>query len=259
MRTILLIALLTMSFGMTIVSLLVIRMTVRDQIHAELEQDLQHSIQTYLNLELQRREMLAREAALVADLPSLKSLMTTEDRRTIEDAGLEFWEVSGSDFMALADPTGQLISHYARGPVLNRTLVSEVLSQPIGEPLEPKPVAVGERLYEMVAQPITFGSQAKGTVLGYVVIGYAIDRNVAREVSEAASAEVAFAVNKRIVVDTLASPLDKSLKQQFSRLPVLSAETNGKDILLDRRNIWRHRFLSHRNQTEPNTTTCNSL
>ena len=217
MRTILLIVLLAMSLGMTTVSLLVMRMTVRDQVHAELEQDLQHSIRTYLNLEQQRRKMLEREAALVADLPSLKSLMTTQDRRTINDAGIEFWKVSGSDFMALADPSGQLVAHYAKASAETDTLVSGALFKAMGEPLEPHPVVVGNRLYEIVAQPITFGSQTDGTVLGYVAVGYAIDRNVAREVSEAAAADVAVAVNGRVLVDTLPPSLEQDLKQQFGR------------------------------------------
>ena len=239
MRTILLIVLLTMSFGMTTVSLLIIRMTVRDQVHAELEQDLQHSIRTYLNLEQQRREMLLHEAALVADLPSLKSLMTTEDRATINDAGMEFWKVSGSDFMALADPSGQLITHYAKAPNVDHTPVSAALSNSIIEPLEPHPVVVGNRLYEMVAQPITFGSQANGTMLGYVALGYAIDQNVARQVSEAAAADVAFAVGGKVLVDTLPPSLDEELKQQFGRLPVLPVETRGKDI-----NLGKEQYLA---------------
>ena len=230
MRTILLFALLAMTFAVTAISLFVIRVTVRRQVHVQLEQDLQHSLKTYLNLERQRRDMLAREAALVADLPSLKSLMTAEDHKTIEDAGLEFWRVSGSDFFALADPEGRLIAYYARGPALSRNLVSEVMSESIGEPLNPHPVALGDRLYEMVAQPITFGSQTEGTVLGYVAIGFAIDETVAREVSEAAAAEVAFSIDGRIVVDTLPGALDHDLQKQ-SGLQTTS-ETTGKDIRL---------------------------
>jgi signal transduction histidine kinase len=232
MRTILLIALVAMSFGMTTVSLYVIRVTVRDEIHAGLEQDLQHSMKTYLNLERQRRDMLAREAALVADLPSLKSLMTTEDRRTIEDGGLEFWRVSGSDFFALADPNGHLIVHYARGPALSRDAVTPILPECAMEARPPRPVAVGDRLYEMVAQPITFGSRTAGTLLGCAVIGFAIDEGVAHEVGEAADADVAFAVDKRIVVNTLPAPLGLELMQQLKLSTIPSQQTLGIDTHL---------------------------
>ena len=61
MRTTLLIPLLLLSFGCTVVSLLVIRKIVQQQVRANLDSDLRHSVQTYQNLKRQRRELLARE------------------------------------------------------------------------------------------------------------------------------------------------------------------------------------------------------
>ena len=107
MRTTLLIPLLILSFGCTVLSLLVIRTIVQQQTRTNFASDLQHSVKTYRNFQRQQRELLARESALLADLPSLKSLMTTYDQRTIEDGGVEFWQVSGSDFFALLDPEGK--------------------------------------------------------------------------------------------------------------------------------------------------------
>lgn len=239
MRTILLIALLALSFGLTAISLFVIRITVRQQIHANLEQDLDHSVKTYLNLERQRSEMLSREAALLADLPSLKSLMASQDSRTIEDAGVEFWKVSGSDFLALTDTRGRLVAHYARGPVIDHKAVDLAIGQSSESQLsEPQPIAIGDRLYEIVAQPIYFGSQADGSLLGYVAIGHAIDQRVAHEVSEAAAADVAFSLNGAVVASTLATPLEQALQPLAANAPTepdpASSLTLGTDIRLGR-------------------------
>src|SRR5580704_4302984 len=119
MRTTLLIPLLVLSFGCTLLSLLVIRTIVQQQTKTDLASDLRHSVKTYQNIQHQQRELLARESALLADLPSLKSLMTTYDPRTIADGGIEFWQVSGCDFFALLDQNGKLIVSYNRGPALN--------------------------------------------------------------------------------------------------------------------------------------------
>src|ERR1700721_4277616 len=127
MRTTLLIPLLVLSFGCTLLSLLVIRTIVQQQTQTNLASDLQHSVKTYRNLQHQQRELLARESALLADLPSLKSLMTTYDPRTIEDGGVEFWQVSGCDFFALLDQNGKLIAAYNRGPALDRSGVARSL------------------------------------------------------------------------------------------------------------------------------------
>src|SRR5580692_11276611 len=100
MRTTLLIPLLLLCFGFTPVSLLILQAIVRNQVRASLASDLQHSVETYQNLAQQRRELLVRESELLADLPTLKALMTA-DSRTIADGGAEFWRVSGSDLFAL--------------------------------------------------------------------------------------------------------------------------------------------------------------
>src|ERR1039457_5341546 len=90
MRTTLLIPLLLLCFGCAPVSLLILQTIVRQQVRASLTSDLQHSVQTYQNLARQRREQLVRESALLADLPSLKALMTA-DSPTITDEGSRFW------------------------------------------------------------------------------------------------------------------------------------------------------------------------
>ena len=121
MRTTLLLSLLAVSFGLTALSLIVIHTELKKQIRLTLASDLHRSIATFQNLQQQRREMLSREAGLLADLPSLKALMTVMLRpgpgndRTVRDGGLEFWKVSGAAFFALAEPTGKVIARYEKG------------------------------------------------------------------------------------------------------------------------------------------------
>ena len=210
MRTTLLIPLLILSFGCTLLSLLVIRTIVQQQTQSNLASDLQHSVKTYRNFQHQQRELLARESALLADLPSLKSLMTTYDPRTIEDGGVEFWQVSGSDFFALLDQNGKLIAAYNKGPLLNRAGVAQGLEAgPHWS--DPFQLALNDRIYEISAQPLYFGPKEHGTLLGFVAVGYTIDEHVARAVSEAAAAEVTFTVDGKVVVSTLNPSLQEEL------------------------------------------------
>jgi signal transduction histidine kinase len=201
MRTTLLIPLFALSFGCSLVSLLVIRTIVLQQVKASLASDLQHSVKTYKNLQRQRRELLSRESALLADLPSLKALMTAPDARTIEDGGREFWQVGGSDFFALLDSSGKLIAVYNHGPALTPSRVENKLEQSLRRPEEPVLLSLEGRLYEVSTKPLLFGDA--GTQLGYVAVGYAIDEQVAREVSEAAAAEVAFVADGNVIASTL--------------------------------------------------------
>ena len=230
MRTTLLIPLLLLSFGCTVGSLLVIRTIVQQQVRANLDLDLRHSVKTYQNLQHQRRELLARESALLADLPSLKALMTAPDNRTIEDAGAEFWKVSGSDLFALLSPEGKLIAVYGNGPSLDRHTVEQGLSASLRGPEGTALLVLDNRLYEISTQVLYFGDRSKGTQLGFVAVGYAIDEQVAQEVSEASAAEVAFAVGGRVVASTLSAELQQQLISQAGDL--LRSPTESKNIRL---------------------------
>jgi hypothetical protein len=125
MRTTLLLSLLTVSFGLTALSLIVIHTSLQKQIRQALALDLHRSIATFENLQDQRREMLDREATLLADLPSLKALMTVllrparGNERTVRDQGVEFWRDSGAAFFALAEPNGKVIARYERTAAAN--------------------------------------------------------------------------------------------------------------------------------------------
>lgn len=217
MRTTLLIPLLLLSFGLTPISLLILRTIVKQQARAGLASDLQHSVQTYQNLARQRRELLVRESSLLADLPSLKALMTA-DSRTIADGGSEFWQVSGSEFFALLDRNSKLIAVYNHGAPLDRSKVDQGLESGLRRAEDPVLLAIDGRLYEVSTQPLVFGDKDQGSPLGLVAVGYAVDEGVAREVSEAAAAEVTFTVGNSVVASTLQPALERQLAGEEGEL-----------------------------------------
>jgi signal transduction histidine kinase len=181
MRTTLMVSLLAVSLGLTATCLLIIRISVQQEIRKGLDSDLDHSLSTFRNIARQRNEMLSREAALLADLPSLKALMTTQDAQTIQDGSPEFWTVSGSDFFALSSQNGRIFTHLNRGPTLDDALVSHGLQACMADLEDPCLIAFGKSLYELSIRPLYFGSPANDSQLGYVIIGYAIDHQVAQE------------------------------------------------------------------------------
>jgi len=251
-RTTLLIPLLVLSFGCTLLSLLVIRTLVQRQAKASLASDLRHSVMTYQNLERQRRQMLLNESALVADLPSLKALMTTHDARTIEDGGSEFWDVSGSDLFALLDQNGQLIVYYSRGVTLNRTSVEQALKTALQRSDDVTIHSVDGRLYELAIAPLVFGEKATGTRLGFVATAYAIDELVAREVSQASAAEVAFTTGQQVVASTLKPDLEHQFLSQLNS--VLHSSPEGSRI-----HLGDEDYLATSVCLQPSSTTADAL
>jgi signal transduction histidine kinase len=236
MRMTLLLSLLAVSFGLTALSLVVIHTSLRRQIHQALVSDLQRSIITFQNLQMHRREMLRREAALLADLPSLKALMTVllrpgpAEERTVRDGGLEFWRVSGAAFFALADANGRVIARYEKSlpPAVPET--PRGLPQGLVTSSRPQYVLNGDRLYEVISEPLYFGSPTEGSLLGYVAIGYAIDNQVAQEVGQAAAAQVVFPADGAIVASTLDANKIKEFLQ--SEPSLLNGTVDGADVRL---------------------------
>jgi signal transduction histidine kinase len=174
-------------------------------VHSNLQADLGHSVETFQDLEAGRLASLQRENALMAALPSLKALMTTNDPRTIADDAVDFWKTSGSSLFALADADQRVQAAYATGAENTDTLRRD-LDKAIADPSRHYLMS-GGRLFEYSVRPIYFGSQTSGTLLGYVISGYVIDRDFLREVGRGAGADAAFFAGSTVAVTTL--PEDK--------------------------------------------------
>lgn len=203
MRTTLLVCLVSISFGVIALSLAIVHNFLQKQVHRDISADLERSISTLRNIQAQRQQMLAREVSLLSALPVLKSLMTTSDERTIRDVAADFYELSGGDLFALADDNGRPVALYEGGASRDPSAIPQFLIPQLRGDLQPRYVVVRENLFEVSVQPLYFGPAASGTRLGYVLLGYSVDRRLAEEVSQATSAEVIFYANKAIVATTL--------------------------------------------------------
>ena len=202
-------------------SLLIVRSRVRRQAAQSLSADLIRSLATFQNLQLQRREALIHENALLADLPSLKALMTTGDQRTIADGATEFWKVSGSDLFALADKNGRVLTTYTRGAIASPQ-VQTSLQRLMGDQGKHY-LAVDAQLFDYAVRPLFFGKESSGVLLGYVISGYAVDRDFVHIMSQAAAAQASFIASGR----PLSSTLSAERQQQLARSPFAHRAHNG--------------------------------
>lgn len=236
MRTMLLLSLAALAMAMTAIFLSMVHLTIERRVRADLVLDMQHSLETFRNLQEQKQRLLLRETSLLSELPSLKAVMTTSDPATIRDAAVEFWHLSGKDFFALTDPEGRLEANYAGGIALDNTDVEAALRESLSAPGSPRLFASNGRLFEITSRALTFGSGEPATPLGFVTVGYELDQKVAGEVSQAAAAEVVFAVDGNIVAGTLPQALRRELASTGGTLllrPVDTLETRiGKERYL---------------------------
>ena len=190
-------------------SLLIVRSRVRQQATQDLSADLARSLITFQNLQRQRRDALNHENALLANLPILKALMTTNDKRTIADGALDLWKVAGSDLFGLADRNGHVLTVNTQGKAPS-TALGIALEKTIARPSQHY-VTTDERLFDVSVRPLYFGDETRGTLLGYVISGYQIDSNVLRLISHASEDDATFLAGANILASTLSAQHQQEL------------------------------------------------
>ena len=202
-RVLLILAMSLVTMGTTFVSMFAIRQPLQNLITQNLSADLARSLATFQSVQAQRLAALDRENALLADLPSLKALMTTNDERTIVDGGEEFWKISGNELLALADRDGNVKAAYTTGSSADvdfRANLSRFLVSPKANYLVNK-----RGLYGCSVQPIYFGGRSDGTLLGYVISGFAIDHNAVLSLSRATNVHAVFRSGEKNIASSFSA------------------------------------------------------
>ncbi len=199
-RFVLIASLVLVVTSVTFLSLWLVRSRLQAQVLQEFSSDLLKSSAAFRAADAERLTWLRHENALLADLPSLKALMTTADENTVVDGGERFWNVAGSDLFGLANSDADIVALYTRGLPPGKHL-RHALSQVIA--LREKHFVLAEgRLFEFSVQPFYFGDEQTGTLLGYVITGYAVDSTLVRQTSSISPAEVTF-VSDGVVTSTV--------------------------------------------------------
>ena len=200
------------SAGLTAVSLLVVQRIVERQVRLNLRVDLANSVETFRNFQKERQDSLARSAALMADLPVLKSLMTSRHAPTIQDGSTELFRLSGGDLFALMDRQNQVVGFHTRAPGITQEQAQLVWEHRHETDSTRQWWIASGHLYEVFLAPI-YLPQADNLQLGTLAIGYEIDRDLAHELARVAAGQVAIVCDGREVASTI-NPFDIATLQR---------------------------------------------
>jgi signal transduction histidine kinase len=239
LRTKFLFSLLLVGVGLTAGTLFVARQTAEKQVRLQIFQDLRNSVYTFENVQREREQSLSHFAALMADLPILKALMTTDHAATIQDGSQALWNNAGSDVFVLADRSGKVVAVHSKAPDFRRESAQESLTNSLGQEKAGRWWFGNKHLYEVSIQPIFVGPHSDNRILGYLVVGYEIDDGVARELSQVAASQVAFLYGDTLVRSTLSPLQETDLIQQAPSLT--DSRLQPKEIQLG-----QERFLATR-------------
>jgi len=215
LRTQLLIATLLLIGALTSASLLIVRYTVRSQVDHQVQAGVSASIQAFRSVQRQREPQLSRSAALLAELPTLKALMTT-DAPTIQDGATPFFRLSLSDLMVLSDNSGKVMALHMSRPGWTREAAERHLKMSIDKGASANWWYDEGRLYWVFLRPITAGNGPGERQLGLIAVGYQIDESFAEQLARVAGSQIALASNSDVIATTLTPADEQGLKPRLS-------------------------------------------
>jgi signal transduction histidine kinase len=231
LRTKYLIAVLLVSAGLTTGSLIAARRVITRQIHQQIMQDLRNSVATFENVQHEREADLTRSARLIADLPIVRALMTTEHAATIQDGSKEIWRSSGASVLVFANPNGKVLALQSES-LHNDDCVQNAFARSLTDPSSTHWWFCGGHLLEIATQPIYVGAAAQAHVVGSLAVGSEIDDQVARQLSQVAGSQVVFGVGNNLLRSTL-SPAKQDRLSQLQFAPSSLTQVRGQEVQID--------------------------
>jgi signal transduction histidine kinase len=214
LRTQLLIATLVIICALLGSLLLIVRHSVRSQIDEGVQESTNESLRAFENVQQERDLQLSRTAAMLAELPPLKALMTTEHALTIQDASGPLWKLAGSQLFLLAGPDGHVLGFHGTNPRWKTDVAEENLARSV-EQGEAAAWWYGEgQLYRVFLRPITSGTDNELRQLGIMAVGYQIDATVAAQLALVSGSQIALTTGDKIIASTF-SPADQAQLEQL--------------------------------------------
>jgi signal transduction histidine kinase/CheY-like chemotaxis protein len=229
LRTKFLLSLLAVTAGLTAATLSVVSYKVQNRVRQSFRDELHNSVDTYKTFSQQRETSLIRSAQMLANLPNVRALMTTEDRTTIQDESFNIWKLSGGDLLVLANRSGEIVGLQTRANDFGRAQAQTSLRTSLESGESRNWWFGGGHLYEVWLQPIYFGAADQENVMGLLAVGHEIDESKAREFSRVVSSEIIFQCGNTVVASTL-PPIENV---NFSKLLNMDAAQHDVTSELD--------------------------
>jgi signal transduction histidine kinase/ActR/RegA family two-component response regulator len=227
LRTKFLLSLLAITAGLTAATLFVVSYTVQQKIRENLQLDLRGSVNTYRSFEQQRQATMTQASGLLANLPTVRALMTTRDPATIQDASADVWRLSGNDLLAMADRSGNLVALKTNATSFARSTAQALLRHSLDKGDSRDWWFGGGHLFEVWIQPIYFGPPSENSTIGFLAVADDIDSNSARNFSTIVSGDVAFFSDDVLVAANLRPDQQNDLllgHRPLSRSPAVPSQ-----------------------------------
>ena len=233
LRTQLFLATLLTIFGLTGGVLFIIRHTIKVETEQQVRDGTQESVRAFESVQRQREQQLSRTAAMLADLPTLKALMTTQHALTIQDASTSLWKLGGSDLFVLALPGREIVALHMTKSGLPPEVAERDLKRSIEQGEDTSWWYDNGRLYEVFLRSITAGAGASSQELGFLAIGYQVDSSVAAQLALAVSNQIALSTGNDLIASTLPAQDEAAMQRKLRQNDAQLDSSASREVSLD--------------------------
>lgn len=230
LRTELLIATLLIICALLGTLLFVVRHTVRSEIAKEVQESTNESLSAFKNVQQEREQQLSRTAAMLAELPPLKALMTTQHALTIQDASESLWKLAGSQLFLVAKPDGHVLGLHVTEPGWTSEDAETNLLNSLEQGDDAAWWYAKDQLYRVFLRPITAGTDNDRRQLGILAVGYQIDSTVAEQLSLVSGSQIALTTGDKIIAATLSAVDQMELDRWIEKTPRAQDSTQEIDL-----------------------------
>lgn len=168
LRAKLLVSILAVVFLLTGAVLVGVQARMKRHVREDVVSTLRLESAAYADFVRVRREQTQQSAAMIAEQPSIKALLSTNDPLTVQDASSEILESSGADLLILENPNGGILAFHARSKGTAAMAPEGLMQVSVGDQ---DWWAAGGRLYDVSFAAITSGSGEDRRSLGRVALG----------------------------------------------------------------------------------------
>jgi signal transduction histidine kinase len=217
LKTQLLISTLLVICALTGAMLLIVRHTVRAEIDDQVRDSVAASVRAFESVQNQRQDQLSRTTAMLAELPTLKALMTTNHAPTIRDGSQPFWQLAGSDLFLVANPKGDVMALHSKKSGLNGADVEKDLTRSLDSNEDAAWWFADDQLYWVFIRPITAGSGSDTKQLGALAIGYQVDSTVAEQLALVAGGKIVLVTGSKVIASTLSPREEGELQDHLGQ------------------------------------------
>ena len=199
------------SFVLCAASLLIVRASVQRDVERRTQDAVGSSVRAFTQFQRQEDAQLLHTAALLAKLPGFPSVFTPRDPRSVQNEAREFWALSGSDMLLLANAHGEVIAAHSNGQELNVASAQQLLKNSLADQEEQIGWwQSGNALYRVCIRAITVTSGNDQHFLGTLVLGKQIDNAVAEQIRHFSGNEITLISGSSVIASTL-SPEQQTL------------------------------------------------